>query len=46
VKVSGYAGGGARRGKLIAADKFRTRVERDAVYPALQFFIKPTGLAN
>lgn len=36
LKVKGYQGGGANR----------KRIMRDHVYPALQFFIKPTGLAN
>lgn len=36
VKVKGYQGGGAAR----------KRIMRDHVYPALNFFIKPTGLAN
>ena len=36
VKVWGNRGGGPRR----------NRVLRDQVYPALQFFIKPTGLPN
>ena len=36
LKVKGYQGGGAAR----------KRIMRDHVYPALNFFIKPTGLAN
>lgn len=36
LKVWGNQGGG----------KSRKRVQRDQVYPALQFFIKPTGLAS
>jgi hypothetical protein len=36
VKVWGAQGGG----------KNRKRVQRDQVYPSLNFFIKPTGLAN
>lgn len=36
LKAMGFRGGGANR----------KRVLRDVVYPALQFFIKPTGLAN
>ena len=36
VKVRGYAGGGRNR----------RRVQRDHVYPVLQFFIKPTELPN
>lgn len=36
VKVKGWQGGGNNR----------KRIMRDLVYPALQFFIKPTGLAN
>lgn len=36
LKVKGYQGGGANR----------KRIMRDHVYPALNFFIKPTGLAN
>jgi len=36
LKVKGYQGGGASR----------KRIMRDHVYPALQFFIKPTGLAS
>jgi hypothetical protein len=44
VKVWGYVGGKAGGGRMIRGD--RKRVQRDHVYPALQFFIKPTGLAN
>lgn len=36
LKVKGYQGGGASR----------KRIMRNHVYPALNFFIKPTGLAN
>jgi len=36
LKVKGYQGGGASR----------KRIMRDHVYPSLNFFIKPTGLAN
>jgi len=36
VKVWGRSGGGAGRAKI----------QRDQVYPSLQFFIKPTGLPN
>lgn len=36
MKVKGWQGGGANR----------KRVMRDHVFPALQFFIKPTGLPN
>lgn len=36
VKVKGYQGGGAARKRIL----------RDHVYPSLNFFIKPTGLAN
>lgn len=36
VRVKGYQGGGAGR----------KRIMRDLVYPSLNFFIKPTGLAN
>lgn len=36
VKVKGWQGGGAARKRIL----------RDHVYPALQFFIKPTGLPN
>lgn len=35
-KVRGFQGGGANR----------KRIQRDAVFPSLQFFIKPTGLPN
>ena len=36
VKVMGWSGGGAARKRIL----------RDHVYPALQFFIKPTGAMN
>lgn len=48
-KVWGYVGGGRtrRNGKWIeTSGKARTRALRDQVFPALQFFSKPTGLPN
>lgn len=44
VKVWGFAGGGNRRGAMKRGD--RKRVLRDAVYPAIQIFIKRSGLLN
>lgn len=49
VMVSGYKGGGRRKSKTLQAllgNYRRARVQRELVYPALQFFIKPTGLPN
>lgn len=51
VKVWGDQGGRYRKvGKGRSAKSVRVgsvkRVQRDQVYPALQFFIKPTGIAN
>lgn len=43
VKVWGDQGGGYRRDGSRRSVK---RVQRDQTYPALQFFIKPTGLPN
>ena len=44
VKVWGKQGGA--RGKRPASHQKRPKVQRDQVYPAISFFIKPTGLAN
>lgn len=41
VKVWGFAGGGGRGGAMKRGD--RKRVQRAAVYPSLQLFIKPLG---
>ena len=46
VKVWGFQGGGHKRGGKYVGHANRTRVQRDQVYPALQFFIKSTGLPN
>ena len=49
VKVWGDQGGGRRKSKIgqaLLGNHKRTRVRRDQVYPALQFFIKPTGLPS
>lgn len=46
VKVWGKVGGGHKRGGQYVGHENRKRVQRDQVYPALQFFIKPTTLAN
>ncbi|HTE35787.1 MAG TPA: hypothetical protein VK634_15020 [Reyranella sp.] len=43
-KVWGFQGGKRGGGTMKLGD--RRRVRRDAVFPALQFFIKPTGLTN
>ncbi len=48
-KVWGFVGGGRTRvkGKWIeTSGRSRKRILRDALYPALAFFIKPTGLPN
>lgn len=47
LKVRGYIGGGnvKVKGKWHSRGP-RKRVVRDATYPEIQFFIKPTGLAN
>jgi hypothetical protein len=42
VKVWGFAGGSNRRGPMKQGD--RKRIQRDAVYPALQFYIKAVDL--
>lgn len=46
VKVWGKQGGGHKRGGKYVGGAGRKRVQRDQVYPALQFFIKPTALPN
>lgn len=49
VKVWGFVGGGRvkRHGKWVENSTYlRRRVERDQVYPALQFFIKPLDLSG
>jgi hypothetical protein len=49
LKVWGYSGGGRRAdttAQTILGDYRRTRIKRDAIYPALQFYIKPDALPN
>ncbi|MCX7366282.1 MAG: hypothetical protein NTV97_31320 [Alphaproteobacteria bacterium] len=46
VKVWGRQGGGHKRGGKYVGGGNRKRVQRSQVYPAIQFFIKPTALPN